>query len=225
MPQPPSNKIPILYEDAYYIVFDKPSGLLVIPTPKKEKNTLVSVVNQQYVNTDDARHLYPCHRLDRDTSGAIIFAKGKKNQQLLMEQFRMNRVRKQYIAIVQGRPKTRSGEIKSLIRDFDQIKYNRFARAKLAITRYKIKEVRKNFSILFAYPLTGRTNQIRIHFSQNGFPILGDRKYAIGKEFAVKFKRTALHASKVQWYHPIYKKIIDINSSLPDDMTGLIMKH
>ena len=86
-----SNKhrslIEILYEDDQYIVFNKPAGLLVIPTPKGEQRTLVTLVNEQFESDGHAFKLHPCHRIDRDTSGAILFAKGKQNQKLMMDQF------------------------------------------------------------------------------------------------------------------------------------------
>src|SRR3990167_6416126 len=91
--------IPLLYEDQYYVVFDKPPGLLVIPTPANEKRTLVNLVNLEYGDPQNCR-LHPCHRLDRDTSGAIIFAKGKKNQQLMMQEFHRQRIKKKYIAFI-----------------------------------------------------------------------------------------------------------------------------
>src|SRR6266487_3633105 len=94
--------IEVLYEDDCYVVFEKPAGLLVIPTPQKERYTLVDIVNGQYSRFAKQWGLHPCHRLDRDTSGAIIFAKGKHNQQLLMQLFKRRAVHKKYIAFVQG---------------------------------------------------------------------------------------------------------------------------
>src|SRR5437870_13272997 len=125
------KSIEVLYEDDCYVVFEKPAGILVIPTPQKEKNTLVDIVNAQYIRFAKDWRLHPCHRLDRDTSGAIIFAKGKHNQQLLMQLFNRRSVRKKYIAFAQGQIKFPAGEIKSEIRDFSQKRFARDSRGKL----------------------------------------------------------------------------------------------
>ena len=214
-----------LYEDGCYIAFNKPEMLLVIPPPKKEIHTLTSIVNSEYAKRGCFERLHPCHRLDRETSGVILFAKGKKNQQLMMEEFRRRRVKKKYIAFIQGRPKTEDGTLKSAISDFDQKRFNKKTKDRLAITCYKVVETRQFFSIIEVYPLTGRTNQIRIQFSQAGFPLLGDRKYARGRDFKIKFRRTALHASQLEWYHPVEHKRIVVTAPLPKDMEEFLVKN
>src|SRR5476649_1282275 len=105
----PKIQIPILYEDADCLVFNKPSGLLVIPTDKNEDHTLVNVVNQQQ---GAQGHLYPAHRLDRDTTGVILFAKGKENKQKLMQFFKDKQVNKTYIALVHGHVNEPRGKIR-----------------------------------------------------------------------------------------------------------------
>ena len=102
--------VPTVYQDEAYYIFDKPAGLVVIPAPHEEK-TLTDVVNAQYASKNNEGSLYPCHRLDRDTSGVIIFARGKKNQKLMMDEFHQNRVQKYYLALVHGRVKNVSGVI------------------------------------------------------------------------------------------------------------------
>lgn len=215
------SPIKVLYEDDDYIVFDKPSGLLVIPSPEGEKRTLVQLVNEQHGPSASGR-LYPCHRLDRDTSGAIIFAKGKKRQQLLMREFQKGTVAKRYLALVRGRLSPDQGEIRRPVHDFHEQRFQRRHTARFAITRYRVKAIRPGYSIVEVYPLTGRTNQIRIHFRDIGHPLLGERLYAFGKDFPVKFRRLALHAMEVIFRHPILKKTIKVNSSLPEDMANFI---
>jgi len=215
----------ILYEDDCYVVFDKPSGTLVIPSPQKEKNTLIHLVNQQYAPGAVEYRLHPCHRLDRDTSGAILFAKGKKNQQLMMREFFQRNVKKKYIAFVQGRLKNMQGTIRSAIVDYDGQKFSRKPQPKTAITHYRVLQFRKNYCVVEVLPITGRTNQIRIHFSEMGHPLLGDRKYAEGKNFLVKFKRAALHASELEWMHPVYHRWIKVQSPLSEDMSELINRN
>ena len=214
--------IPLLYEDHHYAVFNKPSGLLVIPTPAKEKRTLLSLVNLEY-SSENCR-LHPCHRLDRDTSGVIIFAKGKKNQQLMMQEFHRQRIKKKYIAFIHGKLQNPLGEISGWI-DEDQKRSPKKFHPKTAVTQYRILETKKSYSILEVFPLTGRTNQIRIHFSRIGHPLVGERKFAFPRDFALKFRRPALHASEVEFEHPVFHKPVKIKSALPKDMEEFLAKN
>ena len=215
--------IKVLYEDDQFMAFDKPAGVLVIPSPENESNTLVHIVNHQHKN--DHWKLHPCHRLDRETSGVILFAKGKHNQQLGMEAFHQKKVKKVYWAFVQGRPSKPSGEIRSNIRDLDQKKFHRHSEGQFAITRYKILEPHRHFSVVQIEPVTGRTNQIRIQFKQLGHPLVGDRKYSFARDFAVKFRRTALHAHSLEWKNPVTDQFIKITAPLPEDMEVFLARN
>lgn len=239
-----SSVIATLYEDKVFFVFDKPSGLLVVPDHRGRSLTLEALVNKQYPDGHHGR-LYPCHRLDRETSGAIIFARGKTSQEYVMDQFRKGLVEKKYIAFVRGKMQNPAGEIKSMIRDFHEKKYRRdFRKAdsgwsqqkpkgptvrpnegKLAVTRYKLLAVKRLFSVVEVCPLTGRTNQIRIHFGEIGHPILGERLYAFGKDFPLKFGRVALHAQEVSFVHPQTAKRIVVRSELAKDMENFLNRY
>ena len=205
------------------MAFDKPAGLLVIPTPQNESNTLVNIVNHQHKN--DHWKLHPCHRLDRETSGVILFAKGKHNQQLAMEAFLKKAVKKIYLAFVQGRMQKPSGEIRSNIRDLEQKKFRKYSQGQFAVTRYKVLEFRKLFSIVEIEPVTGRTNQIRIQFKQIGHPIIGDRKYSFARDYSIKFRRTALHARTLAWTNPATHKFIKITAPYPEDMEVFLARN
>ncbi|MCX5685875.1 MAG: RNA pseudouridine synthase [Candidatus Omnitrophica bacterium] len=208
----------IVYEDDRLIVVDKPSGMLVIPTPKKETNTLTDLLNKELDARGIEANAYPCHRLDRETSGLVIYAKGKLAQKLLMDEFKARRVKKNYVAIVQGNVKKESDTIRSNI-------YNRNkSRSESAITKFRVLERKRDFSVLEVEPLTGRTNQIRIHLARIGHPILGESVYAFRKDFKLRFRRTALHASRLEFIHPVTKKLLKLDSVLPTDMEGLIRK-
>ncbi len=216
--------IPVLYEDESFIVFDKPAGVLVIPAPGEKKQTLVDIVNRQRAPAQGWK-LHPCHRLDRETSGAIIFAKGKGQQQAMMALFHRQAVRKQYIAFVHGKLRQRQGELRSAIRDLDQIKFRRGASAKPSVTRYRVIEERGSFSVVEVTPVTGRTNQIRIQFAEIGHPLLGERKYARGKDHQLRFRRVALHAQTLEWEHPVSHKKINITAKLHPDMEEFIARN
>lgn len=202
----------IIYEDDWLIVVDKPSGMLVIPTPKKEKNTLTDLLNQDLDAGGIGPNAHPCHRLDRETSGLIIYAKGKNAQRLMMEEFKKRSVKKTYIAFVHGRVKKNFDIINKAV-------YDRSGNRHVpAATKYKVLERRRNFTILEVEPVTGRTNQIRIHLKGIGHPLVGESVYAFRKDFELKFKRAALHAKEIEFIHPIIKEKLKFSSRLPCDM-------
>ncbi|MBL8013771.1 MAG: RluA family pseudouridine synthase [Candidatus Omnitrophica bacterium] len=225
------NPIPIVYEDPIAIVFNKPPGLLVIPAENRKVTTLTDIVNKQYLQRSiqgggqASARLHPCHRLDRDTSGVILYAKGKRNQKSLMELFNQKKVLKHYTAFVHGRLSRHIGEIRSEIKDYYQNKFAAFSFGKSALTRYKVLEFRKNFSVVDVMPVTGRTNQIRIHFAHIKHPLVGEDRYAFRKDFILKFKRIALHARELQWPNPLSRKDITVTASLPDDMQRFLNTH
>jgi 23S rRNA pseudouridine1911/1915/1917 synthase len=209
----------IVYEDDWLIVADKPSGMLVIPTPKKETNTLTALLNRQLDIARVEVNAYPCHRLDRETSGLILYSKGKAAQKLLMDEFRKREVRKSYMAVVQGAVKRDFGTINSAIYNRNKSRYDP------AITKYRTLKREGGFSVLEVEPVTGRTNQIRIHLAKIGHPIIGESVYAFRKDFKIKFKRAALHAAKIEFRHPITGKAMKFESPLPEDMQRLIKER
>lgn len=224
--------IPILYEDDVCIVFDKPPGLLTVPAEGKHTTTLTDIVNEQFSAQHDQSsknpeqfHLHPCHRLDKDTSGVILYAKGKRNQKMFMDVFNEKKVRKFYTAFVHGHLEKKEGEIRGLVKDFYQNKFARRSAGKPGVTRYKVLESRKAFTVVDVMPLTGRTNQIRIHFVQLKHPLVGEDKYAFRKDFPLRFKRTALHARELEWYHPLKKKNVKATADMPEDMARFLATH
>jgi len=209
----------IVYEDEWLIVVDKPSGMLVIPTPKKETSTLTGLLNKELDERGIEVNAYPCHRLDRETSGLIIYAKGKSIQRFLMDEFRKRTVKKTYIAIVHGMVKKPFDIIKAPI-------YNRNKkRLESATTKYRLLKGRKDFSILEVEPVTGRTNQIRVHLAKLGHPILGESVYSFRKDFDLRFRRTALHAACIEFVHPATKRPLKFTSAMPADMEKFTLER
>jgi len=215
--------ISILYEDEQCVVFDKPAGVLVTPAQGNSSRTLTERVNGQ------SRHLscglHPCHRLDRMTSGAIIYAKGKRHQQMIRRLFQDGRVSKIYLAFVRGCPHPQAGLLTAGIKDFYQQKYARTSRARSAQTRYQTIRRAKGFSVVQVQPRTGRTNQIRIHFSEIGSPLLGERVYAFRRDFEVDMKRLALHCHILRFENPVTGGRIRVVSGLPNDMAEFLKAH
>jgi len=195
--------IPVIYEDDWLLVVNKPSGLLTIPTPKNELRTLTSILNEDLRKKGLTFRLHPSHRLDKETSGLIIYAKGKSVQKKMMELFKNKSIKKTYIAFIQGILPKKQGIIRNSIDGLN------------AETKYKVIQQRKNFALLEATPLTGRTNQIRIHFKLIGHPILGETRYAFRRDFKLKAKRLCLHAKDLEFIHPVTQKYIRLHASLP----------
>lgn len=184
---------------------------------------MLSIVNEQYASA--MYKLHPCHRLDRDTSGVIIFAKGKKAQQDMMALFEARKIKKIYRAFVYGKLDKMSGEICKAVLDQEERHFRKNSVPKSAITRYKVLGQYEGFADLEVELLTGRTNQIRIHFSEAGHPLVGERKYAFGRDHDIKFRRVALHAASVSWTDPVSGRKICVESLLPKDLRSFQEKY
>ncbi len=195
--------IPIIYEDQWLLVVDKPSGLLTIPAPKKQRPCLLNILNDDLKNKGIAYRLHPCHRLDQDTSGLIIFAKGKSIQKRMMQDFKERKISKTYLAFVYGRLTRNQGWIRNPVW------------GKPALTRYQVLQTLKGFSLVRIQPLTGRKNQIRLHFKQIGHPVVGENRFAFRRDFKIKAKRLCLHAQGLDFLHPITKESVHLEVELP----------
>ncbi len=222
--RPTKSSIELLYQDPHTVVVNKPSGLVVVPTPLNEKKTVESLVNDEFSSFGVGR-LHPCHRLDRDTSGVLIFARGKKNQQLWMNVFRERSIQKEYIVFVQGIVKNNTGTLKGWIKDLDARKHQKKSKARWAQCTYEALRRDHGFTVLRVKLLTGRTNQIRIQLAEIGHPVLGERKYAFAKDYVLKFRRVALHAYSIECDHPILHQRIYIEAELPSDMKSYLEQH
>lgn len=207
----------VVHEDSDVLVVNKKAGVLTIPSPKGETNTLTDILNYDF--DQNGVKIYPCHRLDRETSGLIIYAKGKSNQQRIMKQFHEQRIKKTYLAFVQGSLKQKEGVLKGYFKP-------RYSHQKeLMITHFRVIKQYPDFCFIKAHPLTGRTNQIRIQFKAIGHPVVGENVYAFRKDFWLKFKRTALHSAKLIFTHPRTQKQLVFEVQLPPDMQEFLEKH
>ncbi|MFH1062679.1 MAG: pseudouridine synthase [Candidatus Omnitrophota bacterium] len=209
-----------IYEDKDILIINKPSGLLTVPAPNEKVNNLTELLNELNPRQNNNPKIYPCHRLDKDTSGVLIFAKGKAVQQNIMDQFRAKHVKKVYIAFVHGIFNRTTGVLKSYIQG--AWPYRRDDKKKLAITNFKLLGSGKNFSIMQLEPVTGRTNQIRLQFKDIGHPLVGERRFILARDWPLKFKRVALHALSVEFMHPTKNSRVKFNAELPKDMINFL---
>ena len=204
--------IPVVYEDDYLVVLNKPSGLLVIPTPKNETRTLTSILNDDLKGRGVAYRLHACHRLDRETSGLIVYAKGKSMQAKMMALFQARQIKKSYIAFVHGIIEKSRGVIRTPLE-----------RAQ-AITEYQVLERKKDFSVVEVRPATGRTNQLRLHFKAIGHPIVGETKFVFRKDYALRASRLCLHAAGLEFSHPVTRVKITLEAELAEDLAKFLKR-
>lgn len=212
----------ILYEDRDILVVDKVSGLLTVSTEKVRDRTAHYLLNE-YVrrgNQKSRNRVFIVHRLDRDTSGVIVFAKNENAKRTLQEEWKG--FQKKYYAVVLGRLPEKEGVItSSLAEDSNHRMYSvaDSKKGKLARTGYKVLRESTKYSLLEIDLLTGRKNQIRVHLSDKGHPVVGDKKYGV-KEKGIK--RLALHAASLTLVHPYSKEKMTFTTKVPGYIESLI---
>lgn len=206
------KNIPVAYEDEQLIIVNKPPGLLTVAGPNPKTYNLTDILNREFPIKGQAYNLHPCHRLDKETSGLVMYAKGKAAQKTLMDLFMKQLVHKAYIAFVQGNLKNRQGIIATPI-DKESAK-----------TQYRLIQQKALFAIVEVIPQTGRKNQIRIHFKNIGHPLVGETCFAFRKDFSLRAKRVCLHAQKLEFVNPITNKPIAVECPLPRDMQSFLDK-
>jgi 23S rRNA pseudouridine1911/1915/1917 synthase len=207
------SNIPVFYEDEWLAIVNKPPGLLTVPAPGNKLRSLTEILNEDLQKNGFLHRLHPCHRLDKETSGLILYAKGKAAQEKLMQLFKSRKISKRYIAFVQGQIKQDKGLIEQPIE------------GQAASTSFEVLERRRDFSVVELSPETGRTNQIRIHFKAIGHPLVGESKFVFRRDFALRSKRVCLHATHLEFIHPWTNKVVSIGSPLARDMQKFLEDH
>lgn len=204
---------PVLYEDKDVIVIDKPAG---IPTSSTDGSANIhQIVSQTLRNQSKGKAgAYVVHRLDKEVSGVLLFARSVVAMNKIKDTWK--ETEKHYYALVEGKPEQEEGTVRSwLIEDRSQKVHSTFERdeAKFAVTHYKVIKIVNNCTLLDVRTETGRKNQIRVHLSDLGCPIAGDRKYGAASDFK---RRIRLHAYSLSFPHPVTGKIIKVESPMPD---------
>jgi RluA family pseudouridine synthase len=217
-----SKGLAILYEDKDILVVDKPAGLLTVATEREKSRTAHSLLTD-YIRKGCGRsrkRLFVVHRLDRDTSGVLIFAKSEEAK--LRLQARWKQIEKKYLAVVHGRCEKNSGTITTYLAEdkgYNVYSTSDSKKGKLSHTVYKVLKVTKRFSLLEVEPLTGRKNQIRVHLAGIGHPIVGDTKYGEEND---RQPRMALHARSISFKHPFSSEQLAFESGVPEFFTALV---
>jgi 23S rRNA pseudouridine1911/1915/1917 synthase len=221
----------IVYEDADVLVIDKPSGLVTHPSPGRSSGTLVNALlgrapASEYGAVAGSDRPGIVHRLDRDTSGLIVVARNDHAQQALMAQLKARRVKKTYLALVQGSPVAEVGRIEAPIgrdpRHFGRMAV--LAAGRPALTGYRVRERLPGWSLLEVDLLTGRTHQIRVHLASIGHPVAGDPVYATGaaRRGPDGLMRLFLHSWRVEFAAVTGERLIRAEAPLPADLEGVL---
>ncbi len=215
------KKLDIIYEDKEIIVVNKEAKLLTISTDKVKNNTLYSEVSSYVKKGHPKNKVFIVHRLDKDTSGVILFAKNERLKKAFQDNWDNLVKRREYMALVEGN-NIGKGTIKSYLyetKTLQVISSNNPSRGKLAITEYESIKEGKKYSLVKINILTGRKNQIRVHLSLIGHNIVGDKKYG---SLTNPLNRLGLHATKLVIAHPFTKEIMTFESNIPQIFSNLI---
>jgi 23S rRNA pseudouridine1911/1915/1917 synthase len=208
-------KLDILFEDASIIIVNKPEGLLTMGTDKEKRKTMYAYLSTYVKTKDPNAKIFIVHRLDRETSGLLVFAKSMDIKNVLQNTWNDDTKHRKYLAMVEGLVKTPVGTITSYLRESKALKVHSSKNAtygKESITHYKVVGTKKNTTLLEVVLETGRKNQIRVHMEEIGHPVVGDKKYGAKTN---PIGRLGLHALELGFKHPVSGKVVSFKTNVP----------
>lgn len=217
--------IKVVYEDEYLIAVEKASGVLSIATNKEREKTAYNIVKNYVKSRNPLEKLFIVHRLDRETSGVMIFAKTEEIQQILQTNWQDMVLERSYVAVVEGKVEKNSDTIISYLKEnsafvtFSSDK--EIEGSKKAITHYTVLKRSKGFSLVEAKIETGRKNQIRVHMQSLGHSVVGDKKYGATTN---PLGRLGLHAKSIIFKHPKTGKILSFQTPIPIKFLGMFKR-
>ena len=225
--QPTQMNLKIIYEDEYLLILNKPAGLPIHPSANHFSDSLSNGVKYYFDTKNLAIKLRPVNRLDKDTSGIVIFAKHPYIQECLIKQMKNKKFCKNYLALVSGIFSPKNGTINAPITRKDNsiiertIDLSSTLDKEQAITHYKTLEILKNASLVEFTLETGRTHQIRVHSKFMNCPLIGDTLYG---NPSTLISHQALHAYKISFYHPITNEFLEFTTQMPEDFKEAYLK-
>jgi 23S rRNA pseudouridine1911/1915/1917 synthase len=217
----------ILHEDDDIVVVIKPAGMLSVPTKRHENNSLQQQLLRHLSRKKSARNLIVVQRLDREVSGVMVLAKHEQAAECLREEFSQRKPQREYVAILHGGLGKDSGTIRSNLATDDHLnRYSTEQGGELAITHYETIEKLPGFTVVSVKLETGRRNQIRVHFAEQGHPLLGDARYSkhasLGGSRVWPYKRIALHAASLGFVHPTQRRMVSFTAPWPKEFGTFI---
>ena len=211
----------IVFEDDYIIIIEKQAGLLSIATATEKEQTAYSILSEHVKKRDPKNKIFVLHRLDRDTSGVMMFAKSEKVQQLLQNAWKETVLERSYVAVVEGLVTQEQGTITSWLTEskaFIMYSSRTPNDGQKAVTHYKVLKKNKHYSLLEVNLETGRKNQIRVHMKDIGHSVIGDKKYGATKH---PIGRLGLHARVLAFKHPITNEEVRYETDIPKEFLNL----
>ena len=216
------RKMNLLHEDEHLIIIEKSAGLLCVATEKETGETAFSILKSHLKTYQHNAQLYVVHRLDRDTSGVMMFAKNAESQKKLQDNWDAVVTKRIYYAVVEGHVKNTKGEIISTLKENKSLKMYSSKTpgdGQKAVTRYRVLKNNSRYSLLEVELETGRKNQIRVHLQDIGHSIAGDKKYGAETN---PLRRLALHAGILEFFHPATGKRLHFETPVPADFEKLL---
>ena len=217
----------VYYDDAVVVV-DKPAGLLTVPLPRRGQAASVASLLEERFRSHRARRVFAVHRIDRDTSGLVVFARNARMQETLKQQFIRHEPERVYWAVVSGHPSPKAGTWRDRLLWDPKALVQKAAtahdpRGMDAVSRYRVLESFSDSSLLEVRLQTGKRNQIRIQAALRDHPLIGERQYLKSNHVdAIAFPRQALHAHRLAFRHPEDGRPLSFESPLPHDLSKLI---
>lgn len=226
-----AGKLQIVYQDDVLIVVNKPPGLLVVPLPRRGDEPTVEEQLTAHLRGRGKRRAFVVHRIDRDTSGLVVFATHADAQQRLKDQFRRHEPERVYLAVVYGHPSPAAGTWRDhLVWDkralIQKETHPRDPHAKEAVSHYRVVETFRDASLVEVRLQTGKRNQIRLQTRLRGHMLVGEQRYVFGPASLrpITFPRQALHAHRLAFRHPVSAQPLSFEAPLPPDMAQLIAR-
>ena len=217
------SRLRIVYEDEFMLVVDKGYGLLSVSTDRVKTKTAYRILSDYVKEADPSNRLFVLHRLDRDTSGLMMFAKKQGIQETMQRSWNEMVLDRRYVAVVEGQLEKEVGEVSSYLCENSAFEVystpDESEGGQYALTRYKVLQANKNFSLVELKLATGRKNQIRVHMKDLGHSIIGDRKYG---SRCNPLGRLALHASRLRFVHPITRRDMFFETPIPASFQRLV---
>ena len=229
-------KLRVIYEDDALIVVEKKNGLLTVPVKPESKETTVFSILKEYVKKQSNRNtVHVVHRLDRGTSGLLVFAKSPELQEYMRTYWRQLVTKRTYVALVEGKLEKKEGKITSWLTEDSRTALVSSSPVdnggQLAITNYKVlkestsqmeeADLKIEYSLVELNLETGRTNQIRVHMASMGHPVMGDRKYGNGNDSS-PIDRLCLHARVLEFIHPMTEKKVRFEAAMPKEFLHVL---
>lgn len=217
-----NRRLQIVYEDDDIIVVNKGYGLLSMGNDRIKDGTAYSILRDYLKWKDPRNKIFIVHRLDRDTSGLMLFAKNIEAKESLQHNWNNMVLSRKYLAVVEGRPDPAEGEVRSYLAEnsrYEVYSTDNPNEGQLAVTRYRTLKSCNEYSLMEVELDTGRKNQIRVHMKDLGHPITGDRRYGAGSS---PIHRMALHAQTLRFVHPITRKDMNFTTHIPFSFAKLV---